>query len=586
MALPLRTRLTLTMLALALVPLAVTTTVLLHFNLPRLRRRTKAYRLAVADTIATKIRSDLRSAESELAAVGAALARPDLSTKTRVQLASAILLGARLVESVTIYDKEGHLVDRIETRTQQRADGKKGLPGILDEGTRGVAKTEGIAYLGVIQGNRGVPLLPMIQPIFAGKSPSIFGYVGTALDLEPLRETILAESRRRFEGAADRIWIVDRNLAIIAHADPKLFFHSAAKEGIFADMHRPGKILTKDIALSADYETNGKSVLGIVQPIPELGWGIVVEQPRKEAYAEIRTIAVSALTVAGLFALLASLVGWLMGRRLASPVVALAKAAGAVAQGDFSRRIHTKRRDEIGGMAQAFNAMAEDLERFEARVVEETRIRTDLSRYLTADLVEGVIAQNIDLGLGGTRKHVVVLFADVVAFTPLVEQQEPEEVVAVLNELFTFLTEIVFRHGGIVDKFIGDSVMAVFGVPNDMDQPELSAVRAADEMLRWLETGNVRWRGRIGRQLELAIGINAGQAVVGNIGSTRRMEYTVIGDTVNVAARLESLARPGQVLMTKAVADSVAHEFDVEPLGERQLAGKSRPVQLFVLLDT
>ena len=449
----------------------------------------------------------------------------------------------------------------------------------------GVSRTEGAAYLSPIHSKASGLVVPVILPVYAGRPPRLYGYVGAMVSLSPLRQTLREESRRRFQGAEDRIWVVDQKLRIIAHADEDKLFQDASGQGIFAEMEHPGKILTMDLAVSEDYQSHGQAVLGVLQPLPELGWGIVVEQPRSEAYAAIRTTLTTALAVGGTFALLAIALGLFMGKRMAEPIVAVSHAAHAVAHGDFSRRISTKRKDEVGQMARAFNSMAEDLERFEARVVEETRIRTDLARYLSPDLVEGVVEQKINLDLGGQRRHVVVLFADIVAFTPLVEQHPPEEVVSILNELFTFLTEIVFRHRGMVDKFIGDSVMAVFNVPEPQVDAELEAVRTAEEMLRWLDTGNARWQKRLGRKLELAIGINAGSAVVGNVGSTRRMEYTVIGDTVNVAARLEAIARPGQILMTAEVARAVSDEFDTECLGPRRLAGKSEPVEIHSLVD-
>jgi class 3 adenylate cyclase len=230
--------------------------------------------------------------------------------------------------------------------------------------------------------------------------------------------------------------------------------------------------------------------------------------------------------------------------------------------------------------------MAADLDGYEKRVVEETRIRTDLGRYLSAEVVEGIIHRTIELELGGERREVTVLFADVVAFTPLTEAHPPEQVVATLNELFTILTEIVFRHGGIVDKFIGDSVMAVFGAPRAVPDSAVAAARAAEEMLAWLETGNVRWRKQLGRDLELAIGMNTGEVVAGNLGSERRMEYTVIGDVVNTAARLETLARPGQVLMTEATQRRLGEAFEVEPLGEHALPGRKKPLVIYALVTT
>ena len=138
---------------------------------------------------------------------------------------------------------------------------------------------------------------------------------------------------------------------------------------------------------------------------------------------------------------------------------------------------------------------------------------------------------------------VTVLFADVVAFTKLAENREPEETVALLNELFTVATEILQRRGGIVDKFIGDCVMAVWGAPHSYPDDAERAVAAAEDLRRWLDTANRRWKTKYGVQVQLGMGIHTGLAVAGNLGSEKRMEYTVIGDPVNEAARLCDLAK-------------------------------------------
>ncbi|HRE91201.1 MAG TPA: adenylate/guanylate cyclase domain-containing protein, partial [Myxococcota bacterium] len=176
-------------------------------------------------------------------------------------------------------------------------------------------------------------------------------------------------------------------------------------------------------------------------------------------------------------------------------------------------------------------------------------------------------------------------FADVVSFTSLADEREPEVAVAILNELFTIVTEIVFQHGGIIDKFIGDCAMAIWGAPDGHPDDARRAVRAAEAILRWLEVGNARWRKQLGRDIELAIGIHTGVAVVGNIGSEKRMEYTAIGDAVNVAARLERLARPGQILMTRETMQRVADEFPSQSLGTYNIVGRSRPSEIYVLSE-
>ena len=183
--------------------------------------------------------------------------------------------------------------------------------------------------------------------------------------------------------------------------------------------------------------------------------------------------------------------------------------------------------------------------------------------------------------LGGERREISVLFADVVAFTPIADSLAAEDTVALLNELFTILTEIVFRHAGTVDKFIGDSVMAIWNAPEIQRDHARRAIAAAEDMMRWLEAGNQGWRQKYGVVVELAIGINSGQAVVGNVGSETRMQYTAIGDAVNVAARLESIARPQQILVTKSTKEAAGEGYELVPLGPRQLVGRQESVNLY-----
>ena len=197
--------------------------------------------------------------------------------------------------------------------------------------------------------------------------------------------------------------------------------------------------------------------------------------------------------------------------------------------------------------------------------------------------VDKVVKREQDMGLGGQRRQITVLFADVVAFTPLTRELEPEVTVQILNELFTILTEIVFRHDGTVDKFIGDCVMAMWGAPRDEPDHAAKALEAAEEIVSWLEIGNANWKKKYGVTIQIAVGINSGEAVVGNIGSKTRMEYTAIGDAVNVAARLEAIARPQQILITQETMRAAGEGFSFTEIGERTLAGRETPTRLYEL---
>jgi class 3 adenylate cyclase len=313
------------------------------------------------------------------------------------------------------------------------------------------------------------------------------------------------------------------------------------------------------------------------------GWALVAQVPRDAAYApvtRVQRIVTGAVIGALLIAVIASIV---LSRQVTSPIEQLSSFADSLAKRRFSETVEIKTSDELAVLGRAMSQAANDLQASETRIREEEAIRADLGRYLPSDLVDKVVKREQDMGLGGQRREVTVLFADVVAFTPLTRELAPEDTVLILNELFTILTEIVFRHDGTVDKFIGDCVMAMWGAPRDEPDHAAKALEAAEEIVSWLEIGNANWKKKYGVTIQIAVGINSGEAVVGNIGSKTRMEYTAIGDAVNVAARLEAIARPQQILITEETRVAAGEGFEFTEIGERTLAGRETPTRLYEL---
>ena len=181
----------------------------------------------------------------------------------------------------------------------------------------------------------------------------------------------------------------------------------------------------------------------------------------------------------------------------------------------------------------------------------------------------------------GDRRFVTVLFADIVAFAPLVERLTPTEVVTLLNELFALLMEIVLRHDGTPERFVGDRVMAFWGAPEVQAEQAALAIDAAEDMMRWLEVLNMGWHVRFGVKIELAIGVHTGEAIVGHLGAEERMTYSAIGDTVNLAGWLESIARPQQILISGSTRSSAGEGSDFIDLGEKRVFGKGATLRLF-----
>jgi adenylate cyclase len=224
-----------------------------------------------------------------------------------------------------------------------------------------------------------------------------------------------------------------------------------------------------------------------------------------------------------------------------------------------------------------FAAVAIERERLQAQVEREERIRERLSRYHSPAVVDEII-QDVGGGVEKVRtRPVSVLFADIVGFTSLAETMEPEALSQFLGTVFTFAADAIFAEGGTLDKFIGDAVMAFFGAPIEQADHARRAVGAGLRLIASVEGWNVERAARGEAPVAVRIGINTGNAVVGDIGSDRRVDYTVLGNTVNVAARLEEkVAGPNEVVVGEETARQAQGHFDLEPMGEFRLKGLSR----------
>jgi adenylate cyclase len=185
--------------------------------------------------------------------------------------------------------------------------------------------------------------------------------------------------------------------------------------------------------------------------------------------------------------------------------------------------------------------------------------------------------------LGGQRREMTVLFSDIRGFTTVTERGEPEAIVETLNDYFTRMVELVFLHKGTLDKFVGDMVMALFGAPLDDQDHADHAVQAALDMVTALGVLNDRWKAAGRPTLDLGIGINTGPMIAGNIGSEAIMSYTVIGDAVNLGARLESLNKEygTRIIISDATRRQLKGQYDLRPLGDVVVKGRSQAVAIF-----
>lgn len=222
-----------------------------------------------------------------------------------------------------------------------------------------------------------------------------------------------------------------------------------------------------------------------------------------------------------------------------------------------------------------------------SKVVEERRLIKDMfSRYLSADLVQHLVDQPDLVRPFGAKKEATIFFADIRGYTSFSEGKDPEYIIEILNEYFQEAVEVVIRHQGFIDKFIGDCIMAAWGVPlQTVEEDAVNAVACAIEIQKLVDsTKRTFFKGKASK-LKIGIGMHTGPLVAGNLGSVRRMDYTVIGDTVNIAARLEGVAKAGEVIITSETKKYLGDHFVLEKRDPVRVKGKARPLDIYAVLD-
>ncbi|MFB3923180.1 MAG: adenylate/guanylate cyclase domain-containing protein [Terriglobia bacterium] len=220
---------------------------------------------------------------------------------------------------------------------------------------------------------------------------------------------------------------------------------------------------------------------------------------------------------------------------------------------------------------------AQSHEELSRRVIE----RKALERYLSSAIVERILANPDQIHLGGENQTATILFTDIRGFTRQAESMQPHQVVEWLNEYFTEMTDLLFENGGTLDKYLGDGIMALFGAPISRADDTLRSVKTAMEMQRSLVRLNTDWAARGQPTMQIGVGVNTGPVTAGNIGSTKRMDYTVIGDTVNLASRLCANARAGQILVSESTYQQLGNGLPAKKLDPIRVKGKDRPIEVY-----
>ena len=293
-----------------------------------------------------------------------------------------------------------------------------------------------------------------------------------------------------------------------------------------------------------------------------------------DALAPFRRIRTTLILTALVSVAAAVIMGFFLSKGLSTPILELVRGTTKVARGDYDFRINITSRDELGILGNAFNTMVRGL-----FLKEKYRdvLNKAVSPEIAAEMLKG------DLFLGGENRKVTILFADIRGFTAITEGMDPREVITILNDYLEGISAAIEAEGGVVDKYAGDEIMAIFGAPVSHPDDAPRAVRAALRMQEAIRALSESRRAAGKPEVAMGIGVNTGLAVAGNMGSRTRLNYTVLGESVNLAARLCSIAAAGQIVISTATLEAAGPILDAEALEPVTLRGWSNPVTAWLV---
>ena len=326
-------------------------------------------------------------------------------------------------------------------------------------------------------------------------------------------------------------------------------------------------------------ELEGAAYVTLEEPLLQIEGGgqvaTVLQRSLDEALAPYRPLNQRLLWLFVIGVLIAGVIALWLAQNLSQPVAALARRVERIARGDYAQVMSSTRRDELGQLAGSVNEMARGL-------ADRERVRDLLGKVVSKEIASELLSGKVELG--GEERQVTVLFSDIRNFTTLCEQLPATQIVGLLNRYLSRMSEVIESQGGVVDKYIGDAVMALFGAPVARADAATAAVRAAIAMQEALRELHALHDAEGLPRLATGIGIHTGPVVAGNLGSTHRMNYTVIGDAVNLASRLQGLTREyDSAIIVSAATAAVAPGFAYRPLGEVRVKGKSELILIYGL---
>jgi adenylate cyclase len=324
-------------------------------------------------------------------------------------------------------------------------------------------------------------------------------------------------------------YLVDKEGNLLVHPNTQLVLNRYNVSSFpIVQRYKEAKINNEQMEFD---DEQGVSFLGAYKTLGVGSTAVVAQVETGKALAAITRVQYRSLLVTAIVVGLAFILNFIFSQSMTSPLGVLFRATEKIAEGNFDVKLEPSSNDEIGALTSAFKKMATGLE-------ERDKLKSTFSKFHSKEIASRILSGEIKLG--GERKMATVFFSDIRGFTTLSETMSPDEVLGMLNEYMTEMVKVIYKHHGVVDKYVGDAIMALWGVPNAGSQDAFNAVSAALEMRSVLKDFNRKRRSRNQPEIKIGMGIHTGDVVAGNMGSEERLEYTVIGDNVNQAARIES----------------------------------------------
>jgi len=386
------------------------------------------------------------------------------------------------------------------------------------------------------------------------------------LENDSLAMSQLVQNMLKYPGIFD-VYILDDKNVIEGHNDLEKVGSAYADDGLLSVIKAGQPWILK--------ETEEAITFASVIVFKDTTVGYTVVYFSKGFISERVKAAVTNVAMIMFFAIiLVAIISVPLASGLLRPIFRLLKGTKEVAVGNLDYRIEERGRDEIGELVRSFNSMASELKKKEI-------MKGVFNRYVSPHVADEILKEPESLKLGGERREVTVFFADIRGFISHTRGMSPEETVEALNRYFTLITEITFRFEGTIDKFIGDAVMCVFGSPvrseNHLEQALKAAVAVRDALTR----ANMRREARGQKLFQMGIGLDTGEVIVGNMGSKVRMEYTAVGEAVNMASRLTGLAGGGEILISEDLYKTVMDRVEAVEVAGTTIKGIDTPARLY-----